>query len=62
MIRRIAIGALTASLLLGLTAWTRLHGIMSLELGGHLPATGIDAGLLYAAEVEAIRAQAERAR
>ena len=49
-------------LLLGLTAWTRLHGIMSLELGGHLPATGIDAGLLYAAEVEAIRAQAERAR
>ncbi|KQO11932.1 hypothetical protein ASF06_04800 [Agreia sp. Leaf244] len=49
-------------LLLGLTAWTRLHGIMSLELGGHLPATGIDAGLLYAAEVDSIREQAERAR
>ena len=49
-------------LLLGLTAWTRLHGIMSLELGGHLPATGIDAGLLYAAEVDSIRKQAERAR
>ncbi|MDN4640498.1 TetR/AcrR family transcriptional regulator [Agreia sp. PsM10] len=48
-------------LLLGLTAWTRLHGIMSLELGGHLPATGIDAGLLYAAEVASIREQAERA-
>ena len=48
-------------LLLGLTAWTRLHGIMSLELGGHLPATGIDAGLLYAAEVDSIREQAERA-
>ena len=49
-------------LLLGLTAWTRLHGIMSLELGGHLPATGIDAGLLYAAEVDSIREQAVRAR
>jgi len=48
-------------LLLGLTAWTRLHGIMSLELGGHLPATGIDSGLLYAAEVDSIREQAERA-
>jgi AcrR family transcriptional regulator len=48
-------------LLLGLIAWTRLHGIMSLELGGHLPATGIDAGLLYAAEVDSIREQAERA-
>ncbi|KQR18992.1 hypothetical protein ASF79_14970 [Agreia sp. Leaf335] len=45
-------------LLLGLAAWTRLHGIMSLELGGHLPATGIDAGLLYANEIEAIRAEA----
>ena len=49
-------------LLLGLTAWTRLHGIMSLELGGHLPATGLDAGLLYAAEVDSIREQAKRAR
>jgi AcrR family transcriptional regulator len=48
-------------LLLGLTAWTRLHGIMSLELGGHLPATGIDAGVLYAAEVEIIRDEATRA-
>lgn len=45
-------------LLLGLAAWTRLHGIMSLELGGHLPATGIDAGLLYANEIEAIRVEA----
>jgi AcrR family transcriptional regulator len=48
-------------LLLGLAAWTRLHGIMSLELGGHLPATGIDAGLLYAAEVATIGAEASRA-
>jgi AcrR family transcriptional regulator len=48
-------------LLLGLTSWTRLHGIMSLELGGHLPATGIDSALLYDAEVESICELAERA-
>lgn len=51
-----------AVLLLGLASWTRLHGIMSLELGGHLPATGIDAGLLYAAEVASIGDHARRAR
>lgn len=38
-------------LILGLRSWTRLHGIISLELGGHLAATGIDAGLLYETEV-----------
>jgi AcrR family transcriptional regulator len=48
-------------LLLGLTSWTRLHGIMSLELGGHLPATGIDSALLYDAEVESICELAGRA-
>jgi hypothetical protein len=37
-------------LLLGLRSWTRLHGIISLELGGHLAATGIDAALLYETE------------
>lgn len=36
--------------LLGLRSWTRLHGIISLELGGHLAATGIDAALLYRTE------------
>jgi len=41
-----------ATLRLGVTCWTRLHGIMSLELDGHLHATNIDPGLLYRAEVE----------
>jgi hypothetical protein len=41
-------------LALGLLSWTRLHGIISLELGGHLPATGLDPSLLYDAEVTAI--------
>jgi AcrR family transcriptional regulator len=36
-------------------SWTRLHGIISLELGGHLDAAGLDAGLLYGAEIAAIR-------
>ena len=40
---------------LALTSWTRLHGIISLELGGHLGAAGLDPGVLYAAEVAAIR-------
>jgi AcrR family transcriptional regulator len=42
-------------LALGLLSWTRLHGIISLELGGHLRATGLDPTLLYDAEVAAIR-------
>lgn len=41
-------------LALGLLSWTRLHGIISLELAGHLPATGLDASVLYDAEVTAI--------
>lgn len=40
------------TLRLGMTCWTRLHGIMSLELNGHLDATNIDPSLLYRAEVE----------
>jgi len=40
------------TLRLGLACWTRLHGILSLELDGHLHATNIDPGLLYHAEVE----------
>lgn len=44
--------ALPASTLrLGITSWTRLHGLVSLELDGHLHATTIDPALLYAAEV-----------
>ena len=41
-------------LYLGLVWWSRLHGLISLELAGHLAATGIDPALLYQAEVEAM--------
>ena len=41
-----------ATLRLGMACWTRLHGILSLELDGHLPATSVDPGLLYHAEVD----------
>lgn len=43
-----------AVLALGLASWTRLHGVISLELEGHLGATGLDPALLYGAEVAAI--------
>jgi AcrR family transcriptional regulator len=46
-------------LYLGLLAWTRLHGLISLELGHHLEATGVDPALLYDAEVQSL---AQRAR
>jgi AcrR family transcriptional regulator len=47
-------------LVLGFLTWTRLHGIISLELGGHLGATGIGADVLFDAEVDTIRARAAR--
>jgi len=40
-----------ATLRLGVTRWTRLHGLVSLELDGHLHATTLDLELLYAAAV-----------
>ena len=43
-----------AVLELALLTWTRLHGIISLELGGHLAATGIGAPVLFEAEVSTI--------
>ena len=43
-----------ATLLAGLNAWTRLHGVISLELDGHLPSTGVDPQLLYDAEVSSV--------
>jgi len=46
---------------LALRSWTRLHGIISLELGGHLGATGLDPALLYDAEVADIRRAATSA-
>jgi len=45
-------------LTLALLTWTRLHGIISLEIGGHLGSMGIGADVLYASEVAAIRVQA----
>ena len=45
-------------LALAFLSWTRLHGVISLELGGHLAATGVGAAVLFDAEVATIRAQA----
>ena len=47
-----------AVLLFAVRSWTRLHGVISLELGGHLSSAGIDPGLLYQAEVEVIAGSA----
>jgi AcrR family transcriptional regulator len=44
----------TGTLRLGLTWWARLHGLVSLELGGHLRATGVDPHLLYQSEIRAL--------
>lgn len=48
-------------LALGLTCWTRLHGVLSLELGHHLASTGIDPALFYDAEVRTLVTEAGRA-
>jgi hypothetical protein len=40
----------------GLVWWSRLHGLISLELGRHLAATGIDPALLYEGEIDALLA------
>ncbi|QQM41569.1 TetR/AcrR family transcriptional regulator [Streptomyces liliifuscus] len=41
-----------AALHRGLALWTRLHGVLSLELAGHFTGMGFDPALLYAAELE----------
>jgi AcrR family transcriptional regulator len=38
----------------GLTTWSRLHGLVMLELDGHLASTGVDPALLYRAEVDSL--------
>jgi AcrR family transcriptional regulator len=43
---------------LGVLAWTRLHGIVGLELAGVFADMGLDAELLLSAEVEAVIAAA----
>lgn len=35
-----------------LTFWTRLHGVLSLELAGHFAGMDLDPALLFAAELE----------
>ena len=47
-------------MLLGLAAWTRMHGAVSLELGHHLGSTGVDPELLYEAEISALAVAAAR--
>ncbi len=43
-----------------LTWWSRLHGLVSLELGHHLQTTGVSPGLLFHAEVQALVDQLHR--
>jgi AcrR family transcriptional regulator len=40
----------------GLTVWTRLHGVVSLEVAGQFALSGIDPELLFKAEVDALTA------
>ncbi|MFJ8047763.1 TetR/AcrR family transcriptional regulator [Streptomyces luteogriseus] len=43
-----------AALHRAMTFWTRLHGVLSLELAGHFTGMGFDPAQLFAAEVEAL--------
>ncbi|GAA5200421.1 TetR/AcrR family transcriptional regulator [Rugosimonospora acidiphila] len=43
-----------AGLRRALTFWTRLHGVVSLEVAGHFTGMNFDPALLYAAEVDAV--------
>lgn len=38
----------------GLMCWTRLHGVISLEIEGHFSSMGFDPALLYNSEVDAL--------
>lgn len=44
----------------GVTMWTRLHGVISLEITNQFGPTGVDAELVFKAEVEALVAWGER--
>jgi AcrR family transcriptional regulator len=46
-----------ALLLLGLTAWTRMHGVLSLEIEGVFAQMGIDPERLYQAEIDRLVAE-----
>ncbi|MFJ2747675.1 TetR/AcrR family transcriptional regulator [Streptomyces sp. NPDC087297] len=43
-----------SALRLALTFWSRLHGVLSLELAGHFTGMGLDPALLFEAEVDRI--------
>jgi AcrR family transcriptional regulator len=43
---------------LGVSGWTRMHGVVSLEVEGHFAPMGFDPGLLFEAEVESLIAEA----
>ncbi|MFD0036327.1 TetR/AcrR family transcriptional regulator [Streptomyces anulatus] len=45
-----------AALHRALTFWTRLHGVLSLELAGHFTGMAFDPALLYEAEIDDLRA------
>ncbi|MFE6667398.1 TetR/AcrR family transcriptional regulator [Streptomyces sp. NPDC057697] len=49
--------ATPAALHRALTFWTRLHGVLSLELSGHFRGMGIDPAQLFAAELDDLLAQ-----
>ncbi|MEV0388025.1 TetR/AcrR family transcriptional regulator [Nonomuraea sp. NPDC050643] len=40
----------------GLSFWTRMHGVLSLELAGHFTGMGFDPALLFTAELDALLA------
>jgi AcrR family transcriptional regulator len=44
-------------LLIGLLAWTRMHGIISLEIEGFFEQVGVDPARLYEAEIDHLVAQ-----
>jgi len=50
-------GLPAATLWLGILTWTRLHGVLSLEIEGVFEAMGLDPALIFAAEVEQLIAQ-----
>ncbi|MFK0043613.1 TetR/AcrR family transcriptional regulator [Streptomyces sp. NPDC090741] len=43
-----------SALRLALAFWSRLHGVLSLELAGHFTGMGLDPARLYASEVDAL--------
>ncbi|MFF4099290.1 TetR/AcrR family transcriptional regulator [Streptomyces sp. NPDC001903] len=43
-----------SALRLALAFWSRLHGVLSLELAGHFTGMGLDPARLYAAEVDSL--------